>query len=389
MNSYFAIRVGNKKDSHNSSKFSLSDVTAIIPVYKEDHNIFEKVIESVASLGIDFIVVGDGSLEPYKTITENHHGKFIHISERKGKRYAIAEGIKYVNSPLVMLLDSDTIISKDSLIKLVSSFDDSVGGVSPNIRVFEGDRAKSYATYYAEFFERLSEIINRAVSYFGNSIILSGQCVIYKTNLIKPYVMSKEFLEPRLFGKKIVISDDRDLTDYIIKRGYRALKVYDVFVYTKPPKNIKIFTKQVVRWTRANYLTFLREIIDGSVSKRGTLYVFNSIYTNLLPVFALLFIYMNWDKYLKLLISLKDLTLELYKLIMFLPGHFNSPDLFLHFFIHYGGILAVIPFVLTFIYIIPENKTKVLIYGSVALGVQYIASLYSMLTFWRQDWLTR
>ena len=386
LNSFFAFR-SNKKPSKGKSIYNLSDVTAVIPVYNEDIGIFEKVVKSVYDIGIEFIVVGDGSLEPYKSITEKYHGKFVYLKEHKGKRHALAEGIKNVYSPLVLFLDSDTIIDKGSLLKLLSSFDENVGGVGPNIRIMY-NRKNKYAYYYSEFFERLSEMVNRAINYFGNSIILSGQCVIYRTEIVKPYITSKEFLEPKMFGKNIVISDDRDLTDYIIKKGYKAVKVFDAVAYTKPPKDIKVFTKQVIRWTRANYLNFLREIIDGSISKRGTLYVFDMIYANLLPLFTILFMYLEFERFAKLLSSLKGFSMKIINIILLTPLHYQRPD-FLFYFTHFGGIIAVLPFILVLVYLIPEDRLKTLIYGSVALAVQYIASLYALFTFLWQDWLTR
>jgi len=385
LNSFFAYQ-SNRKKIGGSSKYTLSDVTAVIPVYNEDPEIFEKVIKSIYGIGIEFIVVGDSSLEPYKSITERYHGKFIHLKERKGKRYALAEGTKHVYTSLVLFLDSDTIIDKESLLKLLNAFTEDVGGVGPNIRIMYGKN--KYAYYYSEFFERLSELVNRAVNYFGNSIILSGQCVVYRTELVKPYITSKEFLEPKILGRKVVISDDRDLTNYVIKKGYRAVKVFDAIAYTKPPRDIKVFTKQVIRWTRASYLNFIREIIDGSISKRGTLYVFNSIYTNLLPLFTILFMYMEFERYSKLLFSLKSFSVKIIEVVLFVPSHFHSPD-FLFYFIHYGGVIAVLPYILVLIYLIPEDKLRTLIYGSIALAVQYLASLYAMFTFWWQDWLTR
>ncbi|BFH72425.1 glycosyltransferase family 2 protein [Sulfurisphaera javensis] len=384
LNSFFAIKSKKKIEKH--SMYTLSDLTAVIPVYKENANLFERVIRALYDIGIEFVVVGDSSLEPYKSITERYGGKFIHLKEHKGKRYALAEGIKYVNSPLVMFLDSDTIVTKDALQKMIKRFTEDVGGVGPNIRIMsEGNK---YAYYYSEFFERLSEIVNRAVSYFGSAIILSGQCAVYRTDLVKPYVTSSQFLEPKLLGKRIVISDDRDLTNYVIKSGYKAVRVFDAIVYTKCPSDIKVFTKQVIRWTRANYLNFIREIADGSIGKRGTLYVFDAIYTNLLPLFTILFVYMDFSKIMKLFSSTKIISSKIF-LLLDIQARFHSQSYLLYLFIHYGSIVSIIPFVLTIIYLIPEDKMRTLIFGSIALAVQYVASLYAIITFWWQDWLTR
>ncbi|MEM3226037.1 MAG: glycosyltransferase, partial [Saccharolobus sp.] len=96
------------KPKTTQSSVNKKDITVLIPVYKEDKKIFRDVINSVKKQGLKIIVVGDGCEEPYKKITESSGGLFIKLPRNMGKRRAIREGFKYVKTPYVLLLDSDT-----------------------------------------------------------------------------------------------------------------------------------------------------------------------------------------------------------------------------------------------------------------------------------------
>lgn len=79
---YYVINIlGSKKFSKEHTRDDLSphDVTICIPVYNEDPEIFNECISSVSTQGSKFVVVGDSSLEPYKSIVESHGG-FLYIS---------------------------------------------------------------------------------------------------------------------------------------------------------------------------------------------------------------------------------------------------------------------------------------------------------------------
>lgn len=52
-------------------------------MYNEVEDIFRKVIKSVSSMGLKFVVVGDGVDQPYRAITEQNGGIFIRLEERR------------------------------------------------------------------------------------------------------------------------------------------------------------------------------------------------------------------------------------------------------------------------------------------------------------------
>ena len=88
----------------------LSKVTIAMPVYNEDVDVFRESIESVAMQGCKFVVVGDSSDEPYRSMVEKAGGKFILQEIRGGQKKAISRAFDFVHTEFVLLVDSDTIL---------------------------------------------------------------------------------------------------------------------------------------------------------------------------------------------------------------------------------------------------------------------------------------
>ncbi|BDC17835.1 glycosyltransferase [Acidianus sp. HS-5] len=269
------------KKTHTQEVNVSGNVTAVIPVYNENISLFKKVIQSVKREKIKFIVVGDGVSEPYKSIVENEDGTFVSI-KKGGKRKAIKEGIKFVKTPYVLLLDSDTILPQGGVKRLISAIQGKVVAVSPEIKIIRGKSKLAY--YSSEVVQLLRRITYKALSIFGSVLTLNGQCIVARTDIIKPFILSKEYDEVRFFRFSTILGDDRQLTDYIYKSGMKVEIVEDVIVKTRAPDNVSTFFKQLTRWYRANNFFMFKEIFDGSIFKKGVFYAFSLIYWNTLPL---------------------------------------------------------------------------------------------------------
>lgn len=260
-------------------------VTAVIPVYNEDVELFKKVIQSVKREKLKFIVVGDGVIEPYKSIVESEGGVFISI-EKGGKRRAIKEGVKLVNTPYLLLLDSDTILPRGVVKKLASRVQGKVVAVSPEIKLIKGRSTLAY--YSSEVVQLLRRMSYKALSVFGGVLTLNGQCILARTEVVKPFILSKEYDEVRFFRFSTILGDDRQLTNYLYKIGLRAEIVDDVVVMTKAPDSVSAFFKQLIRWYRANNFFMIKEFFDGSVLRKGAFYAFSLIYWSTLPILIII-----------------------------------------------------------------------------------------------------
>ncbi len=383
VNSYSSLRYTSVTDS---SIVDIDQTTVVMPVYNEKEEIFTESVDSIARQGCRFVVIGDSSLEPYKTIVEERGGLFVHKKIREGQKKAIVTGMDFVQTKYVLLMDSDTVLPENAVASMMSHFVGNVGGVGANLSI---KKTGSMISYAAEFVERSREVVFRAMSAHGNVMNLDGACVMYRTDVIKPFIQSPEFSDFRFMGKPSQLGEDWLMTGYIIGKGYKAVKDYSTKVQCYPQENLKKFFKQNLRWSRSNWIRFGRELRHGTIFKAGKFYTFEMVYTFMLPFIAIgigLF--------------------RLYTFLMFHPGVFHLQDIFTYAIFgdltYYGHhvlarILVTIAnvggtgiFLGTVAQRMSGERLKTITYGAVAIGVLFVTSIYGLMTFWKtKSWGTR
>ncbi|MGC8671421.1 MAG: glycosyltransferase [Candidatus Micrarchaeia archaeon] len=361
------------------------EVTAVVPVYNENPELFEKCINSISSEGIGFVVVGDSSLEPYKSITERHGGKFVYLKDHSGKRIALAEGVKHVSSRYVLFVDSDTVLSKNAVSFMLPYFSRNVGGVGAKIQVRLDKRRLS--TYALEFFHRLKEFGFAGLEHLGTPMVLDGECAMYKTELVKGYMQTKAYRYGLIFGRRMLYADDRQLTAHILDLGYKAVRAHNVVVTTKAPKTVRAVIRQAIRWTRAGYLYFFKELFDGTyLRRRSPIYSFQMVYMYALPLLSIFAFLLRSFETLRrgvfgLTFAFQRLSLIILRLSRF---HFVFLLLVLS--------LSAISYLITFVYIyelsstIRRRKKRTLSAGGLYMLLLLLVSVYGLLTFWKQEW---
>ncbi len=257
------------------------DVTIVIPVHGETAERFRATIRSACGQGCRVIVVGDGCDEPYRSLTRAEGGEFVGLPERGGKKRALAAGLPYVTTPFVLFLDSDTALPEQAVARLSTYFAPEVGGVGANLLHTENP---SIAAGCAEFVERAREVVLRATSSRGNVLYLDGACMMFRTELIRPFVASEEFQHLRVLGRETPLGDDWQLTDYVLSQGFRTVKAYDVGAVTQPPATLGAFVRQNVRWMRSSWIRLGRYLRGAGPSDPGLFYRLELIGTYALPL---------------------------------------------------------------------------------------------------------
>ncbi len=383
INSYSSMKYISRTDN---SLVDLNEATIVMPVYNEKLEIFTESIDSVSMQGCRFIAVGDSSYEPYKSIVESRGGMFVHQAVRQGKKKALARAMEYVSTGYVVFMDSDTILPENAVSSMMSHFVGNVGGVGANLAIKKTGEPLSYAS---EFVERTREVIFRAMSAHGNVMNLDGACVMYRTGIIRPFILSEEFSEMSVLGNASPLGDDWQMTGYIIKNGYRAVKDYNTKVQCYPQENLKKFFRQNLRWSRSNWIRFGRELKDGTIIKAGRFYTLEMVYTFALPF-----------------IALGIGVFKLYTFFFFNHGAFQVEDIIgyvmfgnlstigHHLFLRVAVTLANFGgsaiFLGAVVHRMSGERLKTIGYGAVALGILFITSIYGLLTFWKgNSWGTR
>ena len=386
INSYYSIHYKQRKGNNIVDP---NRVTALIPVYNEDPEIFSRVISAVKNQGIKFIVVGDSSFDPYRKITEENGGIFIYLPKHGGKRKAVSEGMREISTDYVMLVDSDTIIPPNTISSMLSKFDPDVGGIGANLSV---SRNNNWISYSAEFVERSREVLFRALSSHGSVMLLDGACVMYRTSLVKPFILSGEYRDHRVFGKKSQLGDDRQLTGFIIRSNYKAIKDYDVSVEVNAPKTFRKLVRQNIRWARSNWVNFFRELFNGTAKKAGRFYTFDLLYTYMLPViflglsFTQIYLFFHFDS--RFFFSHYA---NIFSRHIFLASLTAMRALFFaRILLTLINYLSTAVFTIAIAFRMDRERIKTLAYGVIAMIVMLMTTIYGLLTIWKQNgWMTR
>ncbi len=254
-------------------------VSCIIPV-KNEEEIIQKTITSVLESDypknkLEVVVIDDGSTDQtVSKILEINSNRLTFIKHKKnyGKRIALASGFKIAKGDIIICIDSDSIVEKNAIKLLVQPLKNkNVVAVCGHGEAINKD--KNFLTKLQHFwYQEMFRIMKGMESKFGSVTCCSGILAAYRKSSILPVM--KEWLNEKFLGKPILIGDDRQLTnlvlrglsDYLSKSQAddrtltanalstkEAKVVYqsNAIVYTLVPDKFMQFLKQQLRWKRA------------------------------------------------------------------------------------------------------------------------------------------
>ena len=140
-------RIFSKKSEVKLNENDLPHVTLLVAAYNEQDYVKAKV-ENTLSLNyppekLHQIWVTDGSNDETPERLKTYTGIEVqHRPERSGKIAAMNRGIKFVKTPIVIFSDANTLLGKESIMKIAEMFSDpKVGCVSGEKRIFKIGRA--------------------------------------------------------------------------------------------------------------------------------------------------------------------------------------------------------------------------------------------------------
>lgn len=231
------------------SKDNLKKVSILIPVYNE-----EKLLATVISalLNLDYpkekyeiIIVDDGSQDNscevvYQFLEKERTVKIKFFrQENQGKAKALNRAFAESEGEIIACIDSDCVLTKDSLLFGVRHFqDEKVGAVAGNVKIWNQD--KIFTKLQAlEYLEGLN-FTRQALSFFNKVNIVPGAIGFFR----------REVLEEVGLYNGNVYAEDCDLTLRILKAGYKVIYEPKAVAYTEAPENIYCLLTQRYRWTR-------------------------------------------------------------------------------------------------------------------------------------------
>jgi len=232
--------------------------SVVMPVYNENPEVLRAALGSIrANEPDEILVVIDGGDAQMAAIAREFTDRVWTIP-KAGKRTALQTAIPQTTGEIVIIVDSDTIFTENVVENIVKPFaDPTVGGVTTNQRIYDPDR--SFCRHAADWMEFLRfRISTPAQSSFGTVGCLPGRAIALRRDILIDVV--DDLLDDRFLGIRCEIGDDRALTNFTLKKGYRTVLQSTALVYTDAPDEWGRFIRQQLRWARSSQRETLKNL---------------------------------------------------------------------------------------------------------------------------------
>lgn len=244
--SYFALFTGifflytffeNKHKMKSPKLKTFPSLSILIPAYNVEKYI-KKTLNSLISADYpkkEIIVIDDGSTDKtYKIVKKYGKGVKIFRKENGGKASALNFGIPKCKGKLIMTLDADSFLQKNTLKKMVTYFGNpKVMSVVPTLKVYN---PKNLAEKMQVIEYTLTSFV-RKIFTFMHGLNVNPCAPIYR----------KEFLEKNKFDEGN-LTEDLEMGLRVQSKHYEVEHAIDSCVFTVVPNNIMDLIKQRVRW---------------------------------------------------------------------------------------------------------------------------------------------
>ena len=259
-------------------------ITLMIAAYNEKELIEEKITNCKQLIypkeKLQIIIITDGSDDGTPDIIAKHKEiKLLNQPARNGKIGAINRGMQYVNTPIVVFSDANTMLGKNTLKKIVEPFKDKkVGCVSGEKRILfqNADTAsgagEGFYWRYESFLKKLDSDFNSAVGAAGELFAIQTEYFqeVEPDTILDDFVIS---LRIALKGKKIKYTPEAYAIESAsfnieeeMKRKiriaagcfqtlFRLKQLFNIFKH--PMLTFQYLSHKVWRWTLAPLALFL------------------------------------------------------------------------------------------------------------------------------------
>lgn len=243
-----------------------SAVSIVTPVYNETPSVFKKALLSWQKNNpLEIIAVIDYTdktcIAVFKEFAKKYKKAKLIITKTPGKRPALALGIKKAKSPIVALVDSDTIWDKDVLKNGIIPFKNAeIAGVATYQSVLN---PKTIAQKI--FDTQLDLRYNDEFPFLavGGNVLncLSGRTAFYRKKVIVPMLSS--LVNEKFNGKMMISGDDKSLTYLVLKAGHKVAYQGNSHVYTPGMEGLHQYFRQRLRWSRNELRAGIKAIREG------------------------------------------------------------------------------------------------------------------------------
>jgi len=271
------ILVAIKKNLYGQSDYSAShepEVTLIIPAYNEA-GFIETKIKNTLELNypdskLKIIFISDGSTDGTGAIIEKYT-QFLHLykPERMGKPDAVNRAMAFVQTPIVIFCDANTLLNKDAIREIVKFYQDpKVGGVAGEKKVAGGSDdgaadAEGFYWKYESALKNLDSELHTVVGAAGELFSIRTHLFEHLPNntILDDFVMSMRICqkgyvfkyEPKAYASELpsaTIKNEQKRKIRISAGGFQSMvmlkDLLNIFKY--PVLSFQYISHRVLRW---------------------------------------------------------------------------------------------------------------------------------------------
>jgi hyaluronan synthase len=235
-------------------------LTVIIPAYNEGAMV-EKAITAVAASDyprdrLEIVCIDDGSQDDTWGYIQRAQRRYPHLvrsirfAANRGKKAGLYAGFTRGRGEIFVTIDSDSIIAPEALRHLVAPLmhDARIGAVAGNVKVYNRSASLMGRMQGVRFvnldYLRASQSLYRAV------VCTPGSLSAYRRAALMPHL--EAWRHQTFLGAPCQHSEDRALTNFILRGGHYTYYQRTALVYTLVPETYAGVCKMYLRWERGN-----------------------------------------------------------------------------------------------------------------------------------------
>ncbi len=224
---------------------NLPSVTIIVPCWNEETTV-KGTVESLLKLNypqnkLSIFIIDDGSTDNTWNIIQeynNHPQITLFQKENGGKHTAVNLGLEHVTSDLVGLLDADSFVHKEALMRIVDTFlkEPDTKAVTPAMTIHNANTLARILQRTEYFF---AVFMRKTSAAIGALYVIPGPFSFVRT----------EVFDTLGRYKHAYLTEDMEYAMRMQSNHYRIANRHDAYVYTVGPHSTKGLFKQRLRWT--------------------------------------------------------------------------------------------------------------------------------------------
>ncbi len=306
--------------------FELPAVTLIVAAYNEEAIIAQKISNT---LEIDYpshllkvIFVTDGTTDGSTELIKNHESiVLLHQAERKGKSAAIKRAMRFVETPIVVFSDANSMLNTGSIKAIVRHYaDEKVGGVAGEKKILNG-HYHSVVGQAEGLYWRYESFMKKQDAEFNSVVGAAGELFSIKTELFRSFddnLILDDFIismqvclegwkieyEPSAYAietPSASLAEEEKRKTRIAAGAYQAIgylkQCLNIFKY--PLLSLQYFSRRLLRWVACPVLIIiiLASNISLVIDHQGIIYDYLLLAQGVFYFLALagrFFISMGW-----------------------------------------------------------------------------------------------